>query len=64
MNKPANGYLSRFYSTKQRNQGTGLGLSVVYGIISSHFGFVEVESEPGNGTSFSLYFPKPKTRKK
>ncbi len=47
-----------FYSTKQRNQGTGLGLSVVYGIISSHFGFVEVESEPGNGTTFSLYFPQ------
>ena len=47
-----------FFSTKQRHQGTGLGLSVVYGIISSHFGFIDVDSKPGKGTTFTLCFPQ------
>jgi len=44
-----------FYSTKQK--GTGLGLSVVYGIIQRHGGTVEVRSEPGQGTCFTIRLP-------
>jgi len=46
-----------FFSTKERGKGTGLGLSVVYGVINNHRGFVQVESEPGAGTSFIVYLP-------
>ena len=44
-----------FFTTK--NTGTGLGLSVLYGVIQNHGGFVDVISEPGQGTTFSLYLP-------
>ena len=44
-----------FFSTK--SQGTGLGLSMVFGIIKQHQGFIEVQSEIGKGTSFDLYLP-------
>ncbi len=46
-----------FYTTKERSKGTGLGLSVVYGVVDNHRGFVQVDSEPGYGTTFSVYLP-------
>jgi two-component system, chemotaxis family, CheB/CheR fusion protein len=46
-----------FFTTKEIGQGTGLGLAVVYGIMKSHNGFVEVQSKPTEGASFRLYFP-------
>jgi len=46
-----------FFTTKELGQGTGLGLSVVYGILNSHQGFVDVESRKGEGSVFHLYFP-------
>jgi two-component system, cell cycle sensor histidine kinase and response regulator CckA len=46
-----------FFTTKGPGQGTGLGLTAVYGIIREHDGFVEVDSEPGLGTTFHLFLP-------
>ena len=46
-----------FYTTKEEGQGTGLGLSVVYGIIQKHRGNITVESSPEQGTSFVLRLP-------
>jgi len=45
-----------FYTTKDMDQGTGLGLSVVHGIISAHNGAIKVDSTPGKGSVFSMYF--------
>ncbi len=46
-----------FFTTKGQGSGTGLGLAVVYGIVNSHHGFIEVFSKPGKGTVFHMYFP-------
>ncbi len=46
-----------FYTTKPVHQGTGLGLSTVYGIVRQHGGMVEVESELERGSAFSIYLP-------
>ncbi len=48
-----------FFTTKEPGRGTGLGLSVVYGIVKSHGGSITVDSAPGNGTTFTLEFPLP-----
>ncbi len=46
-----------FFTTKDIGKGTGLGLAVVYGVIKSHKGFVDVTSKEGKGTTFALYIP-------
>jgi PAS domain S-box-containing protein len=46
-----------FYTTKPVGEGTGLGLSQVYGIVKQHDGYIDVQSTPGQGTTFMAYFP-------
>ncbi len=46
-----------FYTTKRTGEGTGLGLSTAYGIVKQTGGFIFVDSTPGTGTCFTLYFP-------
>ena len=48
-----------FFTTKDVGKGVGLGLAVVYGIVTRHHGRIELDSRPGQGSTFTLLLPRP-----
>jgi two-component system, cell cycle sensor histidine kinase and response regulator CckA len=50
-----------FFTTKKPAQGAGMGLSVVFGIVKGHKGWITVDSQPGKGTAFHIYLPAART---
>ena len=46
-----------FFTTKPVGEGTGLGLAIVHGIVTSHGGTISLDSTPGEGTRFAIWFP-------
>ncbi|MEH6495505.1 MAG: ATP-binding protein [Pseudomonas marincola] len=60
--KVASKVFEPFFTTKEVGEGTGLGLSMVYGYLQQSGGFVELSSEIGNGTTVSMFFPRLKSK--